>query len=91
MSTNSKQQSSIRALLAYCLGCNEQNITPDADLVNQLYADSLDLLDVAMALYDEFNIELTIEDMLKIKTAGDLYQLVQAKTAEKMPFEPVTV
>ncbi|STQ90234.1 phosphopantetheine-binding protein [Iodobacter fluviatilis] len=79
MSTNSRQESSIRALLAYCLGCDEQNISPEADLVNQLYADSLDLLDLAMALHDEFNIELTIDDMLKIKKVGDLYQVVQDK------------
>ncbi|AZN35906.1 phosphopantetheine-binding protein [Iodobacter ciconiae] len=79
MTLNHMQEATIRALLSFCLGCNEESILPESDLVNQLYADSLDLLDLAMALYDEFNVELTIEDMLKIKTVGDLYKVVQFK------------
>ena len=61
--------------IAEQLGVDEENITLEATFVEDLGVDSLDLVELSMALEDEFGIdEMAEEDMANIKTVGDLVE-----------------
>ena len=65
----------LKALIAEQLGVDEDNITLEATFVEDLGVDSLDLVELSMALEDEFGIEeMAEEDMANIKTVGDLVE-----------------
>ena len=68
----------IKSIIAEQLGIDElDNITMETSLVEDLEADSLDAVEVIMALEDEFGIEIPDEDAEKFKTVGDLYKFVE--------------
>lgn len=48
-----------------------EKVTPQASLVNDLGADSLDMLEIVMALEEEFGIEISDEEAVKINTVQD--------------------
>ena len=58
----------IREIIATQLGVNVEQVTPDANLVNDLGADSLDVVELVMALEDELGIEVPDEDAQKLST-----------------------
>ena len=60
-------------------GLHPQQITPEAELVRDLGADSLDQVEIAFAVEEKFDFEGEESDMDKIKTVGDLYDYVSAK------------
>lgn len=65
----------LKALIAEQLGVDEENITLEATFVEDLGVDSLDLVELSMALEDQFGIdEMAEEDMANIKTVGDLVE-----------------
>ena len=65
----------LKALIAEQLGVDADTITLEATFVEDLGVDSLDLVELSMALEDEFGIEeMNEEDMAKIKTVGDLVE-----------------
>ena len=65
----------LKALIAEQLGVDEDTITLEATFVEDLGVDSLDLVELSMALEDEFGIEeMSEEDMANIKTVGDLVE-----------------
>ena len=70
-------QDRIRKLMSEWLGLKEADITPEKDLVRDLNIDSLDTIEIAMACEDEFEIELVDDDLEKIKTVGEFYELVE--------------
>ena len=64
-------QDRLRKIVAEQLGANEANIVPSAHFTDDLNADSLDLVELIMALEEEFGIEIPDEDAEKIVTVGD--------------------
>ncbi|MBQ2926572.1 MAG: acyl carrier protein [Ruminiclostridium sp.] len=65
----------LKALLAEQLSVNPDDITLEAAFVEDLGVDSLDLVELSMALEEEFGIEeMSEEDMANIKTVGDLVE-----------------
>ena len=65
----------LKALIAEQLGVDADTITLEATFVDDLGVDSLDLVELSMALEDEFGIEeMAEEDMANIKTVGDLVE-----------------
>lgn len=65
----------LKALIAEQLGVDADTITLEATFVEDLGVDSLDLVELSMALEDEFGIEeMSEEDMANIKTVGDLVE-----------------
>ena len=73
-------QDKTRALIAQKLSLDENEITPEKSLKNDLGADSLDIVEVSMMLEREFNVKFSEEDMANVKTVGDLYQLIEKYT-----------
>lgn len=62
----------LKPILTEGLGINESQIVPDAKLVEDLGADSLDVVDLIAAAQDEFEIEIKDEDVEEIKTIEDI-------------------
>lgn len=52
-------------------------ITSDKDIVKDLGADSLDVVEMLMSLEEEFNITVPEEDAVNIKTVGDIIKLIE--------------
>ncbi len=69
----------IKSIIADQLGIDDlDTITMETSLVEDLEADSLDAVEVIMALEDEFGIEIPDEDAENFKTIGDLYKYIEA-------------
>ena len=68
----------IKTLLASQFDVDADSITADTDLVDDLGADSLDLVDMLMSLEDEFNIGEVPDEMVeKIRTVGQLVAYIE--------------
>lgn len=66
------------ALIAEQFGVEVETITADTAFVDDLGADSVDLVDLSMALEDEFGMdEMAEDDLTTIVTVGDLYKYMQ--------------
>ena len=74
------KQEKMRALIAQKLNLDESEITPEKSLKNDLDADSLDVVEVAMMLEREFNVKFDENETEKIQTVNDLYELIEAHT-----------
>ncbi|BGI53554.1 MAG: hypothetical protein HamCj_19070 [Candidatus Hamiltonella defensa (Ceratovacuna japonica)] len=69
-----RREARIRDILIDCLGCNEEDITPEKHLVDDLYADSVALIDMVIMISEKFKIEMTEKDFMHINTVKDLYR-----------------
>ncbi|MGL4911331.1 MAG: acyl carrier protein [Romboutsia sp.] len=68
----------IKSLIADQLGIDDKNkITMNTSLIDDLEADSLDAVEVIMALEDEFGIEIPDEEAEHFKTIGDIYKFIE--------------
>ena len=70
----------IRDLLAEQLDSPADSITPESDIIDDLEADSLTVLDMVMTLEDEFDIEIPDEDVEKLRTVGSVVSYVEDHT-----------
>ena len=73
-------QDKARALISSKMKIDESEITEDKHLFNDLGADSLDFVELSMTLEKEFNMKFSEEETSKIKTVGDLYNLIEKHT-----------
>ena len=68
----------VQEILSNQFEVEADSITPDSDLVDDLGADSLDLVDMLMSLEDEFNIGEVPDEMVeKIRTVGQLVTYIE--------------
>lgn len=61
------------------LGVDTPSLVPEANLLDDLGADSLDVVELVMALEEEFGIEVPDDDVENIRTIGDIVTYVSAK------------
>lgn len=54
-----------------------ENITEQMNIRNDFSLDSISLLNLAVAIEDEFGVEITIEDMNNIETVGDFLEFIE--------------
>ena len=66
-----------KALISSKMKLDESEITEDKSFFNDLGADSLDFVELCVTLEREFNVKLSEEDTTKVKTVGDLYELIE--------------
>jgi len=78
MSTDKK----IKQIIAEQLGLNEEEIADSASLLDDLGADSLDIVELVMAMEEEFEMEIPDEDAEKIVTVKDVIDYVKRRTQE---------
>ncbi|MGH4122324.1 MAG: acyl carrier protein [Clostridium sp.] len=72
----------IRATIASQLSIDEEEIKMESSFMNNLGADSLDIVELIMALEEEYDIEIPDEDVEKIATVGDVVEYIKAHTEE---------
>lgn len=70
-------QDKVKSIIASKLGLDENEITPEKNLTNDLGADSLDVVELSMDLEREFNLKFEDADTEKIQTVADLYKLIE--------------
>lgn len=72
----------IKELIATQFNIDENEINNETSFKDTLNADSLDLVELVMALEDEFGLEVEDEDMEKIKTVGDAVEYITSVLEE---------
>lgn len=60
------------------LGVDKNDVTPEATILDDLGADSLDVVELVMALEDTFDIEVNDEEVTKLKTVSDIVKYIEA-------------
>jgi len=75
-----KIEERVRKIIAEQLGVEEAKIVPEASFVEDLGADSLDTVELVMALEEHFETEIPDEDAQKILTVRDAIEYVTART-----------
>jgi acyl carrier protein len=70
----------VRKLVCEQLGVKEEEVTPEASFVEDLGADSLDTVELVMALEEEFETEIPDEEAEKITTMKEAIDYIQAHT-----------
>ena len=70
----------VKAIIVEQLGVAEASITMDASFIDDLGADSLDIVEFIMALEEEFNIEIPDADAEKAVTVGDVVDYIKENT-----------
>jgi acyl carrier protein len=72
----------VKQIIVEQLGVNESEVQPNAKFIDDLGADSLDLVELVMALEEEYNMEISDEDAEKIQTVGDAIEYIKAHAAQ---------
>ena len=70
----------VKKIIAEQLGVEEDEVTPEASFVEDLGADSLDTVELVMALEEKFSIEIPDEDAEKILTVGKALDYIKEKS-----------
>ena len=72
----------VKAILSEQFDVEEDSITAETTLADDLGADSLDVVDLVMSLEDEFDIEIPDEEIENIKTVGDVVKYIEDNIAQ---------
>lgn len=72
----------VKSLLAEQLNIKAETITAESKIVDDLGADSLDVVELLMTLEDEFGVAVSDEEAVQIKTVGDIVKILN-KNEEK--------
>lgn len=67
----------IKAILIDQLDADEDSVTMSALIADDLGADSLDVADIVMSLEEEFDIEVPDEQVVNMKTVGDIVRYIE--------------
>ena len=73
----------VKSIIVDQLGVDEEEVTPDASFVDDLGADSLDTVELVMALEEEFGLEIPDEDAEKITRVREAVEYIQANAKGK--------
>ena len=78
----SSVEEKVRRIIEEKLSVSPDQITLTAKFAEDLKADSLDTVELVMALEDEFGLDIPDEEADKIKTVGDAIKYIESKTAQ---------
>ncbi len=73
----------VKKIIVDQLGVEEETVTPEASFVDDLGADSLDTVELVMALEEEFGIEIPDEDAEKITRVKEAIDYIEKHSAKK--------
>lgn len=69
----------VKEIIAENLSLNEDEVIMDSHIVDDLGADSLDVMETVMALEEEFDVKFPETDIKEVKTVGDLVRYIEGK------------
>ncbi|WP_443660985.1 acyl carrier protein [Clostridium sp.] len=72
----------IRACISSQLNIDDEEIKMESSFMNDLGADSLDIVELIMELEEKYDIEIPDEDVEKIATVGDIVEYIKAHSEE---------
>lgn len=67
----------VRAMLAKQLNLQPDKITPQSDVVKDLGADSLDVVELLISLEDDYGISIPEDDIVNVKTVQDIVDMIE--------------
>lgn len=68
----------VKEIIVEQLGVSESEVIPEAKFIDDLGADSLDLVELVMALEEEYGAEISDEEAEKIVSVGDAYEYIKS-------------
>lgn len=68
----------ISSLISEQLGVEKDKITPESEIVKDLGADSLDVVEMLMGLEEEYGITISEDDAANLRTVGDIAKLIDS-------------
>jgi acyl carrier protein len=71
----------VKSIIAEQLGVKKEEVTDEAKFIDDLGADSLDTVELVMALEEEFGIEIPDEDAEKMATVGEAVKYIEQKAS----------
>ena len=72
----------VKKILCDQLDLEEEQVNEDSEVIDDLGADSLDIVDLVMTLEEEFDTEIPDEDIENLKTVGDIVKYIEDRVAE---------
>ena len=72
-------EAKVKSIIADQLGVGEDEIKPESSFIEDLGADSLDIVELVMAMEEEFDLEIPDEDAEKLRTVGDVANYLEKK------------
>ena len=79
MATPEEISERVKSIIVDQLGVSLEEVTPQASVIEDLGADSLDIVELIMALEEEYEMEIPDEDAEKIQTVDDVTKYIQSK------------
>src|ERR1700754_2712542 len=72
----------VKDIIVEQLGVNPEQVTPQASFIEDLGADSLDIVELVMACEEEFSVEVPDEDAEKLQTVGDVIKYIEERAKQ---------
>jgi acyl carrier protein len=72
-------QPKVKKIIEEQLGVDPERVKPEASFIDDLGADSLDIVELVMAMEEEFDIEIPDEEAEKLKTVQDVFKYLEGK------------
>ena len=73
----------VKDIIVEQLGVNPEQVTPQASFIEDLGADSLDIVELVMAFEEGFGVEVPDEDAEKLQTVGDVIKYIEEKSSKQ--------
>ena len=77
MSSEKSIETRVKEIIVEQLGVNADQVTPEAKFIEDLGADSLDTVELVMALEEEFGHEIPDEEAEKLQSVGDVIKFIE--------------
>jgi acyl carrier protein len=74
----SEVEAKVKEIVCEQLGVAEDEVAPNASFIEDLGADSLDIVELVMALEEEYDLEISDEEAEKIRTVGDVVAFIES-------------
>ena len=73
----------VKDIIVEQLGVNPEQVTPQSSFIDDLGADSLDIVELVRAFEEEFGVEVPDEDAEKLQTVGDVIKYIEEKSSKQ--------
>jgi acyl carrier protein len=83
MADDKSIEEKVKDIIVEQLGVNPEQVTPEASFIEDLGADSLDIVELVMAFEEEFGVEVPDEDAEKLQTVGDVIRYIQERAKQQ--------